>query len=97
MIELIKFGRVLRINMFRSLLGYLKENGVRNLYMVNIEKSQKLEIYSLTGPILQPEEIVTSFFDKPSYKNLSPEEQLVHKLTKGRKSNGFGETFHRNS
>lgn len=76
--------------MFQKLLDFLKKNKVQNLYTVHMESKGKQGIYSLTHPILPPEAEITTFFDKPTFIGLSPEEQLSHKLTLGRKVSSFG-------
>jgi hypothetical protein len=80
--------------MFIKLVDFFKKNSVKNLYTLHLESKPKTSIYALSYPILPPEAEVTSFFDKPSFYHLSPEEQLEMRLTRGRKPSGFGESFH---
>ena len=88
---MIKF--IIFVIMFKKLYDYLKENNAMNLYILHKETTKTNEIYSLTHPILPPEHEITTFFEKPSYANLNPDEQLSYKLSQVKKPSSFGESF----
>lgn len=79
--------------MKRGLFEYFKLNNVKNLYVLHREGGRKGEVYSLTEPIVKPGEHITSFFNRPSVRNLPPDTEFTYRQTNKPKVSGFSEAF----
>ncbi|CAG9321641.1 unnamed protein product [Blepharisma stoltei] len=63
-----------------KLLEYFTKNKIKNLYAIHKTSGEKKGIYSLTRPLLEPEEMITSFFSKPTKNQLTEDEKFSQKM-----------------
>lgn len=62
--------------MHTRLYEYLIKNRVRNLFTLNKDAGRDLRVCKLTKPILEPEEMITTFFPVAT-KNEKTDEQML--------------------
>jgi hypothetical protein len=66
--------------MHSPLAEFLRKAGVRNLYLLHLDRQAKTGLYSLSDPIIKPEETVTTYFHRTSRPSVNPDAEFSKEM-----------------